>query len=217
LATAHLDETDILLIRALQKDSRRSLKELADLADVSVPTVRTRLDRLVNSGVVRQFTVALDPQKLVGGMIVFLHLKVRLSDLEAVKIALSGMDEVMALYLTTGECDLIARVCVPETRALEELILKKLSKVPGVDSARSSVVVETTKEEYGAYIKPGLGIRVFCATCRREIRDRPVKRVLQDTEYYFCCETCLSTYEEFLRKKVAGEPADLPAPKSHSH
>ena len=204
-------------MRALQKDSRRSLKDLADLADISVPTARARLDRLVNSGVIRQFTVALDPQKLVGGMTAFIHMKARLSDVEAIKVALSEMDEVMALYLTTGECDLIVRVCLSDTRALEDFILKKLSKVPGIESARSSVVVETTKEEYGAYIRPGFGIRIFCATCRKEIQDRPIKRVLQDVEYYFCCETCLSAYEEFLRKRAAGEPAELPVPKSHSH
>lgn len=217
MATAQLDETDILLIRALQKDSRRSLKELADLADISVPTARARLDRLVNSRVIRQFTVALDPQRLVGGMTAFIHMKARLSDVEAIKVVLSEMDEVMALYLTTGECDLVVRVCVSDSRALEDFILKKLSKVPGIESARSSVVVETTKEEYGAYIRPGFGIRVFCATCRKEMQDRPIKRVLQETEYYFCCETCVSAYEEFLRKKAAGEPADLPVPKSHSH
>jgi len=187
------------------------------MADISVPTARARLDRLVSSGVIRQFTIALDPQKLVGGMTAFIHLKVRLSDMEAVKVALSEMDEVMALYLTAGECDIIARVCVPDTRTLEEFILRKLTKVPGIDSARSSVVVETSKEEYGAYIRPGFGIRVFCATCRKEIQDRPIKRVLQDIEYHFCCETCLSTYEEFLRKKAAGEPAELPVPKSHLH
>ena len=212
-----MDETDISLIRALQKDSRRSLKELADLADISVPTARARLDRLVNSGVIRQFTVSLNPQKLVGGMTAFIHMKARLSDVEAIKAALSEMDEVMALYLTAGECDLVVRVCISDARALEDFILKKLSKVPGIESARSSVVVETTKEEYGAYIRPGFGIRVFCATCRKEIQDRPVKRVLEGIEYYFCCETCLSAYEQFLRKRAAGEPAELPVPKSHSH
>jgi Lrp/AsnC family leucine-responsive transcriptional regulator len=217
LATAQLDETDILLIRALQKDSRRSLKELADSADISIPTARSRLDRLVNSGVIREFTVALDPQKVVGGMTAFIHMKARLSDVEAIKVALSKMDEVMALYLTTGECDLVVRVCVSDLRALEEIILKRLSKVPGIESARSSVVIETAKEEYGAYIRPGFGIRVFCATCRKEIQDRPLKRVLQNVEYYFCCETCLSAYEEFLRRKAAGEPAELPVLKSHSH
>lgn len=217
MATAQLDDVDILLIKALQKDSRQSLKELARLADISVPTARARLDRLVNVGVIRQFTVAVDPQKLVGGVTAFINLKVKLTELEDVKTALCTMDEVMGLYLTAGESDLVMKVCAPDSRALEEFILRKLSKIQGVDGARSSVVVETAKEEYGPYIKPGFGIRVFCATCRKEIKDNPIKRVLQEVEYYFCCETCLATYEDFLQKKARGEPATLAVPKQHSH
>lgn len=217
MASAQLDETDILLIKALQKDSRQSLKELAHLADVSVPTARSRVDRLVRLGVIRQFTVAVDPQKLAGGVTAFISLNTKLSDMEGVKAALSQMDEVMGLYLTTGEYDVVAKVCVPDVRALEEFVLRKLSKVPGIEQARNSIVVETAKEEYGPYIKPGFGIRVFCATCRKEIKDRPIKRTLESIEYFFCCETCLSAYEDFLQKKAAGEPAKLPVPKSHSH
>lgn len=217
LSTSQLDERDILLIKALQEDSRQSLKELAHLADISVPTARARVDRLVRLGVIRQFTVAVDPQKLVGGVTAFINLNVRLADMENISAALSQMDEVTGLYLTTGECDVVAKVCVSDVRALEELILKRLSKVPGIEGAHSSIVVEQVKEKYGPYIKPGFGIRVFCATCRKEIQDRPIKRMLQDVEYYFCCNTCLSAYEDFLEKKAAGEPAKLPAPKNHSH
>ncbi len=206
-----------MLIKTLQKDSRQSLKEVARLADISVPTARSRLDRLVNLGVIRQFTVAVDPQKLIGGVTAFINLKVKLNDIHDVKGALSKLDEVMGLYLTTGECDLIVKVCTPNSRSLEEFILNKLSKVQGIEGARSSVVIETAKEEYGPYIRPGFGIRVFCATCRKDIKDSPIKRILQNVEYYFCCNTCVSSYEEFLEKKARGEPAVLSVPKHHSH
>jgi len=217
LTAAQLDETDILLIKVLQKDSRKSLKELARLTDVSVPTARARIDRLVNLGVIRQFTVAIDPQKLLGGVTAFINLKAKLAEIDAIKSALSQMEEVVGLYVTTGECDLVVKVCVQDARMLEEFILRKLNKVAGIEGARSGVVVETAKEEYGPYIRPGFGIKVFCATCRKEIRDNPIKRVLQDVEYYFCCNTCMSTYEDFLQKKARGEQASLAVPKHHSH
>jgi len=217
LTAAQLDETDILLIKVLQKDSRKSLKELARLTDVSVPTARARIDRLVNLGVIRQFTVAIDPQKLLGGVTAFINLKAKLAEIESVKSALSDMEEVVGLYVTTGECDLVVKVCVQDARMLEEFILRKLNKVAGIEGARSGVVVETAKEEYGPYIRPGFGIKVFCATCRKEIRDSPIKRVLQDVEYYFCCNTCTSTYEDFLQKKARGEQVSLTIPKHHSH
>ena len=217
MTAAQLDETDILLIKVLQKDSRKSLKELARLTDVSVPTARARIDRLVNLGVIRQFTVAIDPQKLLGGVTAFINLKAKLAEIDAIKSALSQMEEVVGLYVTTGECDLVVKVCVQDARMLEEFILRKLNKVAGIEGARSGVVVETAKEEYGPYIRPGFGIKVFCATCRKEIRDSPIKRVLQGVEYYFCCNTCMSTYEDFLQKKARGEQASLAVPKHHSH
>ena len=217
MTAAQLDETDILLIKVLQKDSRKSLKELARLTDISVPTARARIDRLVNLGVIRQFTVAIDPQKLLGGVTAFINLKAKLAEIESVKSALSEMEEVVGLYVTTGECDLVVKVCVQDARMLEEFILRKLNKVAGIEGARSGVVVETAKEEYGPYIRPGFGIKVFCATCRKEIRDSPIKRVLQGVEYYFCCNTCMSTYEDFLQKKARGEQASLAVPKHHSH
>jgi len=217
LTAAQLDETDILLIKVLQKDSRKSLKELARLTDVSVPTARARIDRLVNLGVIRQFTVAIDPQKLLGGVTAFINLKAKLAEIDAIKSALSQMEEVVGLYVTTGECDLVVKVCVQDARMLEEFILRKLNKVAGIEGARSGVVVETAKEEYGPYIRPGFGIKVFCATCRKEIRDSPIKRVLQGVEYYFCCNTCMSTYEDFLQKKARGEQVSLAVPKHHSH
>ena len=217
MTAAQLDETDILLIKVLQKDSRKSLKELARLTDVSVPTARARIDRLVNLGVIRQFTVAIDPQKLLGGVTAFINLKAKLAEIESVKSALSDMEEVVGLYVTTGECDLVVKVCVQDARMLEEFILRKLNKVAGIEGARSGVVVETAKEEYGPYIRPGFGIKVFCATCRKEIRDSPIKRVLQGVEYYFCCNTCMSTYEDFLQKKARGEQVSLTIPKHHSH
>ncbi len=217
MVSAQLDDVDILLIKQLQKDSRQSLKELARLADVSVPTARSRVDRLVNRGVIRQFTVAVDPQKLVGGVTAFINLKAKLTGVDEVKTTLSKMDEVMGVYVTAGESDLVVKVCAADSHSLEEFILRKLSKIQGVEGARSNVVVETWKEEYGPYIRPGFGIRTFCATCRKEIKDSPIKRILQEVEYYFCCETCLATYEDFLDKKARGEPATLAVPKRHSH
>lgn len=154
--------------------------------------------------------------QLLGGVTAFINLRAKLAEIEPIKLALSQMDEVVGVYVTTGECDLVAKVCLQDARMLEEFILRKLSKILGIEGARSVVVVETAKEEYGPYIRPGFGIRVFCATCRKEIRDNPIKRALQGVEYYFCCNTSMSTYEDFLQKRARGERASLAVPK-HSY
>ncbi|WP_309491998.1 Lrp/AsnC ligand binding domain-containing protein [Candidatus Hecatella orcuttiae] len=191
-----IDKVDTGIIQALQKDSRTSLKEISRLVGISVPTARARIQRLEDLGVIKRFTVAIDPQKLVGGITVLLHLDVKLPNIKAVGERLSQMEEVTETYLTTGEYDVVAKICVPDMRSLEEFIAHKLSEVPGIEHAHSSIIVETLKELYGPVLRPGFGIRLSCYYCKREIAKDPVRKTINEREYYFCCDTCASTYQQ---------------------
>jgi len=59
-----LDELDRKLLEILVKDSRTSLKELAAQVGLSSPSVSERLRRLEERGVIRAFTIEIDPQAL---------------------------------------------------------------------------------------------------------------------------------------------------------
>ncbi|TIW43691.1 MAG: winged helix-turn-helix transcriptional regulator, partial [Mesorhizobium sp.] len=59
-----LDDLDRRLLEILIKDSRTSLKELAQQVGLSSPSVAERLRRLEDRGVIRAFTVEIDPQAL---------------------------------------------------------------------------------------------------------------------------------------------------------
>ena len=56
------DAIDQLLINALTEDSRRSLKALAQVSGLSAPSVGERLRRLEERGVLRGYTVNVDPR-----------------------------------------------------------------------------------------------------------------------------------------------------------
>ena len=56
------DDIDQLLINALMEDSRRSLKALAQISGLSAPSVSERLRRLEERGVLRGYTVEVDPR-----------------------------------------------------------------------------------------------------------------------------------------------------------
>lgn len=196
MSFAVIDEVNATIIRVLQKDSRTSLKEISIMAGISVPTVRSRIRRLEDLGVIKRFTVAIDSQKLVGGIVAFIHLDVKLPNLRAVGESLSQMEEVIETYLTTGEYDVVAKICVSDMRSLEEFITHKLSKIPGVEHAHSSIIVETLKEVYGPVLRPEFGIRLSCHYCKREIAKDPIRKTINERVYYFCCNTCASTYQE---------------------
>lgn len=61
---ASLDETDRLVLAQLGRDGRASYAEIGLLVNLSATAVRRRIDRLRARGVVRGFTVVLDPALL---------------------------------------------------------------------------------------------------------------------------------------------------------
>lgn len=203
MPTTRLDEVDFRLLKALKADGRTPLKELARLANASVPTIRARLHRLRDMGIIKLFTVAIDEKRLVGATSAFISLRAKTPELRSIAQDVTQWDEVTEAHLTSGEQDLILKVSVPDMRALEDFLMNKLSQIPGVESSRSSFVIETVKEQLGPALKPGFGVRLFCAHCRKEIMGEIIRRTMGEHEFYFCCTTCASVFEE--QRKVSSK------------
>lgn len=191
-----LDETDYRILTALQRDSRISFRELAKEANVSVPTVRTRIKRLMDLGVVKQFTTVIDPTRLEGEISAFINLSGRIQDMKSLAESLKSMDEVSEAYFTTGEYNMMIRVSVPNLHALEEFTLNELSRIPGIEYSRSSVIVGPIKQQYGPVLRPGFSVRIDCETCDKEIRGEMVKIKFGEREHYFCCNSCAAIYRK---------------------
>ena len=191
-----LDEKDFRILLSLQQNARAPLKELARAAEVSIPTARSRLNRLKQTGIIRRFAVAVDFAKVSGSVDAFVTIKARPSDLAALTHSLGEAAEVTELYITTGEHDLIARVSLPDMRALEDFVLKRLGSLPGIESYRSSFIVEAAKESWGPILRPGFGVKIPCRQCGKQILGEAVTSQVAGREVYFCCQTCRSTFHE---------------------
>lgn len=59
-----LDGTDIAILRALMKDGRKSFRQVSRETGISTPTVKTKFDKLVKSGLIKSISPILDMKKL---------------------------------------------------------------------------------------------------------------------------------------------------------
>ena len=59
-----LDEKDIVILENLSKDSRIRLSTLAEMLNTSIPTIRSRIDKLEALGIIQQFSIALSYELL---------------------------------------------------------------------------------------------------------------------------------------------------------
>ncbi|MEA9984532.1 MULTISPECIES: Lrp/AsnC family transcriptional regulator [Subtercola] len=128
-----LDSRDIALLRELSRDSRQSQRALSRKVGMSPPAVAERLARFERTGVVKQYSVAIDWERLGLGVVAIVNLTLRpAQDRQAVVDALTAMVELEQLTVVTGRYDLTARFRIADQGHLRELILDRIPELPGI-------------------------------------------------------------------------------------
>ena len=213
-----LDLKDVTIIEALQEDGRMQYKEIARKVGVSLPTVRARIKRLVDVGVIRKFTVIVDADKIYGKIRAFCLLQANPGSIHEVCSKLDAMKEVREVYLTSGPHAVTAKVEVNDIGELGRLMTERLQELPGVSSVSYVVITTTKKEEYGAFVEPDVAIQYKCDFCGGSIVGKPHVEFIQGGRYYFTGKECAEAYKNKLQEKGKKVPLDrLLGPVSHEH
>lgn len=150
--SVEVDDTDLALLRALQRDGRASYVELAEAVGLSPAGARRRVVRLIEAQVVRIGAVVRhsgqDRQSAMG-------LGIRLTgDAAEVLTTLSGMRSVIFVARTLGRFDVLATVRAFSAAQLLE-ILDAVRGLPGVGVVESWVHLEVVKESYASGLQAG--------------------------------------------------------------
>ncbi len=134
-----VNDTDRLIIRLLQQDARMSYAEVSRATDIPESTVRRRMDRLQQRGVI-EFAMLADPSRLGYDLRVMIGLKVELHQLEEIAATLQGMDEVIFAAFLTGNFDITIHVVVRSQEGLVRFLTKRLARIPGIRSVDTFVM-----------------------------------------------------------------------------
>jgi Lrp/AsnC family transcriptional regulator for asnA, asnC and gidA len=140
-----LDEIDEKIIRMLQEDGRRSYSEIAEEVERTEVTIRRRVRRLVNQGIIKRFTVVLDPMKIGPRIRAIIRVKTMMKQATLIAEEIKGYDEVDEAYFLDGACGLMLKVTVDGLNELRNFLEKRLGKVPGVGEVETCIVLETIK------------------------------------------------------------------------
>lgn len=134
-----LDVVDLRMLELLRADGRMSVNALAQEVGVSRANAYRRLDRLQEEGVIRGFTVQVDPARVGRPITAFVLISVQQQKWATIKEVLTGptVDGVEYLAATTGEFDFLALVRIPDMATLRDVVLEQLHSTPGVVSTRT--------------------------------------------------------------------------------
>lgn len=143
------DKTDLAILRVLLLDSRKTLQEIGNEVGLSPTSCWTRIKKLEASGVIKRYTVDVDPAKLGyhDSVIVQVTLESHTDEtLYDFGRTLATIPEIQEAYLVSGDYDYYIRIAVRDTRDYERLLREKLYKIPGIRHSKSHFVLRVLKE-----------------------------------------------------------------------
>lgn len=143
-----LDKTDLRILSQLQQDASLSNVELAAKVSLTPSPTLARVKQMEAEGVIARYVALVDPHALGLKVNVFVRVSLEKQEagaLERFEQAVSHFDEVMEVYLMTGDEDYLLRIVVPDIQALERFILEHLTRIPGIKNIKSSFALKQVK------------------------------------------------------------------------
>jgi DNA-binding Lrp family transcriptional regulator len=142
-----LDELDRKVLSELLRDSKRSQRELAKAIGVSTATVINHITRLESAGVVKDYTIMVDWERLGYELTVIIEITVARGKLIEVQKTISKLPYVCGVYDITGEIDSIVIAKFKNRQELSEFP-KALLSMPDIERTNTHVVLNTVKEDF---------------------------------------------------------------------
>ncbi|MFT4658926.1 MAG: DNA-binding Lrp family transcriptional regulator [Candidatus Aldehydirespiratoraceae bacterium] len=143
-----LDDIDRKMIDALRRDGRMSAPTLAERLSVGRATAYTRLNRLVDSGIIDGFSARVDPAAVGLTVSALVMVNVRQGLWRDLRSELGALPGVEWLGVATGRFDFVLLVRGSSLEYLRDVALHELQQINGVRSAETIVLLDEIDQRY---------------------------------------------------------------------
>jgi Lrp/AsnC family transcriptional regulator for asnA, asnC and gidA len=133
-----IDDTNIAIIKKL-RDGRKSFKKIAQALGVTENTVRSRVAKLVDGGIL-EISGLVDPEALPGHRVVMVGVKLTTMELVNKCQEFSNLKGVVSVSVVTGRFDLILVVLLNNNFDLLEFYTEEVARIKDVQSVETFVV-----------------------------------------------------------------------------
>ena len=143
-----IDNMDRKILRLLQSDASLSATAIGEKVGLSQSPCWRRIQRLKDSGLIREQGLVIDRKKLGFNTMIFAHVKLTAHGRS--KVAEFGetirrFPEVLECHLLLGQVDFLLRIVTPDLEAYERFFFERLSQLPDVQEVTSSIALTEVK------------------------------------------------------------------------
>ena len=142
-----IDKVDLQILSILQDDCHLSIRKLADKLHVSGVRAASRIKNLEDKGILKGYSVILDPVKLGFDLTAVIFIQTEGGYIKDLENELSQLSNVIALYEITGDFDVVAVVKLKDRDSLNTLI-KSLLVAPHIKKTMTNITLNVVKEDF---------------------------------------------------------------------
>jgi Lrp/AsnC family transcriptional regulator for asnA, asnC and gidA len=143
--TNDLDPTDFAILKQLQKDGRKSFTEIAEELNLSIGTIRKRVNKLVDDKTL-EIVGRVAPERV--GFHVYAHIFVSIRPanlIESVANQIAKLSEVSFVAMTSGEYELEVNVMCRDNDHLVQLMNTHLHQIEGIQKTQTNMYLKVFK------------------------------------------------------------------------
>lgn len=140
-----VDQLDLKILQILQNDGSLSFTDIARRLKLNESTVRKRVAVLREKGVIRKFTVIVEPSKIGFNTIAIIGIDVDPSKLLDAAQKLSEIPETKYVATSTGDHMIMTEIWTKDGKELSKVISEKIGTIDGVKKICPSIILEKLK------------------------------------------------------------------------
>ncbi|MBW1294321.1 Lrp/AsnC family transcriptional regulator [Aquimarina litoralis] len=150
-----LDQTDLTILRILQKDSKKTAKEIASILNLTPSPVYERVRRLEKQGFIKKYVAILDKKLIDRSITTICQVSMRYHNeafIEKFEEQIQNLDEVQECYHMAGQVDFVLKIHTKSLEEYHDFVKTKLSKIENIGVLNSTFVLKEIKHSSEFYI-----------------------------------------------------------------
>ncbi|MFV9552039.1 Lrp/AsnC family transcriptional regulator [Algibacter sp. PT7-4] len=150
-----IDQTDLSILRILQKDSKKTTKEVAELLNLTASPVYERIRRLEKRGYIKKYVALLNKKHLSLPITAICMVSLRYHNegfIDTFDKQINALKEVQECYHMAGKVDFFLKINLGSLDEYHEFVRSKLSKIENIGVLESYFVLKEIKSTTEFYI-----------------------------------------------------------------
>ena len=133
------------ILNILMKDGRKPYTEIAKELGTSESSIRKRVRKMEEEGIIKGYKVEVEPSKIGYGVVALTGFDTNPEDFLTVANKLCEFDEIKKVWTSTGDHMIMTEIWARDGRELSEILFNKVGKIEGIKKVCPAIILEQLK------------------------------------------------------------------------